>query len=590
MKPNLRVKFLTWGILIIWAISFAVFALLLIPRVDIRVFVEQPEQARIIGALVAFVLFALSSATLLLARTLSRTQREALMMERETGKALRESERKYRELFEQSALPMAKSARDGSILLANRRFQELTGYSEEELTGGMRVTDVMAADAADDVLRYHEGRRKGEDIPTRYESAIVTKSGQRRDVVITTELISGSDEDITFMEDITERKNLEVQLQESQKMDALGRLAAGIAHDFNNLVTAIIGYSDLLLSAMEEQDPMRREIEVIKSAGERAALLTGHLQTFSRKQVMQPRVFELSDLVLRMREMLKRVIGEDIELVTHVAADTGRVKADPAQMEQVIMNLAINAREAMPEGGRLGIETKNVNLDAKYAEEHPGLEPGSYVMLAVRDTGVGMDDETLSRIFEPFFTTKKKGEGLGMGLSTVYGIVKQSGGSMNVFTELGGGSAFTIYLPRVEEPAEVSGLEVAPAESTYGSETVMVVEDDEAVRDIVCQILRSGGYSVLEAHSSEEAQKISEKHEAPIHLLVCDIILPDLDGPALVKRLASMRPDMRVLFISGYADEAIVRHGVLEPGLAFLPKPFTAEVLVRKVREVLEAD
>ncbi|MCD6282829.1 PAS domain S-box protein [bacterium] len=583
-------KFLTWGILIIWAISFAVFALLLIPRVDIRVFVEQPEQARIIGALVAFVLFALSSATLLLARTLSRTQREALMMERETGKALRESERKYRELFEQSALPMAKSARDGSILLANRRFQELTGYSEEELTGGMRVTDVMAADAADDVLRYHEGRRKGEDIPTRYESAIVTKSGQRRDVVITTELISGSDEDITFMEDITERKNLEVQLQESQKMDALGRLAAGIAHDFNNLVTAIIGYSDLLLSAMEEQDPMRREIEVIKSAGERAALLTGHLQTFSRKQVMQPRVFELSDLVLRMREMLKRVIGEDIELVTHVAADTGRVKADPAQMEQVIMNLAINAREAMPEGGRLGIETKNVNLDAKYAEEHPGLEPGSYVMLAVRDTGVGMDDETLSRIFEPFFTTKKKGEGLGMGLSTVYGIVKQSGGSMNVFTELGGGSAFTIYLPRVEEPAEVSGLEVAPAESTYGSETVMVVEDDEAVRDIVCQILRSGGYSVLEAHSSEEAQKISEKHEAPIHLLVCDIILPDLDGPALVKRLASMRPDMRVLFISGYADEAIVRHGVLEPGLAFLPKPFTAEVLVRKVREVLEAD
>jgi len=590
MKPNLRVKFLTWGILIIWAISFAVFALLLIPRVDIRVFVEQPEQARIIGALVAFVLFALSSATLLLARTLSRTQQEAMKMERETGKALRESERKYRELFEQSALPIAKAARDGSILLANRRFQELTGYSEEELTGGMRVTDVMAADAADDVLRYHEGRRKGEDIPTRYESAIVTKSGQRRDVVITTELISGSDEDITFMEDITERKNLEVQLQESQKMDALGRLAAGIAHDFNNLVTAIIGYSDLLLSAMEEQDPMRREIEVIKSAGERAALLTGHLQTFSRKQVMQPRVFELSELVSGMREMLKRVIGEDIELVTHVAADTGRVKADPAQMEQVIMNLAINAREAMPEGGRLGIETKNVNLDAKYAEEHPGLEPGSYVMLAVRDTGVGMDDETLSRIFEPFFTTKKKGEGLGMGLSTVYGIVKQSGGSMNVFTELGGGSAFTIYLPRVEEPAEVSGLEVAPAESTYGSETVMVVEDDEAVRDIVCQILRSGGYSVLEAHSSEEAQKISEKHEAPIHLLVCDIILPDIDGPALVKRLAPMRPDMRVLFISGYADEAIVRHGVLEPGLAFLPKPFTAEVLVRKVREVLEAD
>ncbi len=590
MKPNLRVRFLIWGILLIWAVSFVVFTLLLIPRVDIRVFVEQPEQARIIGALVAFVMFALSSATLLLTRTLSRTQREAIMMEREAEKALKESEQKYRDLFEQSALPMAKAAQDGRILLANRKFQELTGYSEEELTGGMRATDLMAADAVDDVLRYHEGRRKGEDVPTRYESAIVTKGRQRRDVVITTELISGSDEDITFMEDITERKHLEVQLQESQKMDALGRLAAGIAHDFNNLVTAIIGYSDLLLSAMEEHDPMRKEIEVIKSAGDRAALLTGHLLAFSRKQVMQPIVFELSDLVSRMREILKRVIGEDIELVTHVEPDTGRVKADPARIEQVIMNLAINAREAMPEGGRLVIETRSIYLDAKYAGEHPGVEPGSYVMLAVRDTGVGMDDETLSRIFEPFFTTKKKGEGLGMGLSMVYGIVKQSGGSMNVFTELGAGSTVGIYLPRVEEPAEVADLEVAAAEPTYGSETVLVVEDDGAVRDIVCRILQSSGYSVLETSSSEEALKISEKHEAPIHLLLSDVILPDLDGHTLAKRLAPMRPKMKALFISGYADDTIVRHGVPGPGLAFLPKPFTADALARKVREVLGAD
>lgn len=590
MNLKTRARFLTWSILLIWAISFIVCALLLIPRVDVRVFVEQPEQARLIGALVAFALFALSSATLLLARTLMRTQGEAEMMEREAEEALKESERKYRDLFEQSTLPMAKAAQDGRILLSNRKFQELTGYSEEELTGKMRVTDVMAPDAVDAVLRYHEGRRKGEDVPTRYESAIMTKGGQRRNVVITTGLISGSDEDITFMEDITEHKHLEVQLQESQKMDALGRLAAGIAHDFNNLMTAIIGYSDLLLSAMEEQDPMRREIEVIKSAGERAALLTGHLQTFSRKQVMQPRVIELGDLVSGMREMLTRVIGEDIELATHVEADTGRVKADPARLEQVIMNLAINAREAMPEGGRLGIETKNVHLDEKYAREHPGVEPGFYVMLAVRDTGIGMDDETLSRIFEPFFTTKKKGEGLGMGLSTAYGIVKQSGGSMNVFTELGGGSAFTIYLPREEEPAEVSNLEAAPAESTYGSETVLVVEDDGAVRDIVCRILQSNGYSVLKAHSGEEALKISEKHEAPIHLLVSDVILPYLGGPTLAKRLAAARPELKVLFMSGYADDRVVRQGVLEPGLAFLLKPFTADILARKVRDVLGAD
>jgi CheY-like chemotaxis protein len=253
------------------------------------------------------------------------------------------------------------------------------------------------------------------------------------------------------------------------------------------------------------------------------------------------------------------------------------------------MNLAINAREAMPKGGRLGIETKNVHLDAKYIEEHPGLEPGSYVMLAVRDTGVGMGEETLSRIFEPFFTTKKKGEGLGMGLSTVYGIVKQSGGSMNVFTELGGGSAFTIYLPSVEEPVESADMEVALAESIYGSETVLVVEDDGAVRDIVCRILQSNGYSVLEAHNSEEAMKICEKYETPILLLVSDVILPDIDGPALAKRLATARPEMKTLFISGYADDAVVRHSVLEPGLAFLPKPFTADILARKVREVLGA-
>jgi len=590
MKPSLRAKFLTWGILFIWVISFVVFTLLLMPRVDIRVLVEQPKQVRLIGSLVSFALFALSSATLLLARTLFRARDEAIIVELEAKKALEISERKYRDLFEQSALPMAKAAHDGRILLGNRKFQELTGYSEDELTGGMRVTNLMVAEAIDDVLRYHEGRRKGEDVPNRYESVIITKAGQRRDVLITTGLISGSDEDVTFMEDITERKHLEMQLQESQKMDALGRLAGGIAHDFNNLMTAIIGYSDLLLAAMDEQDPMRREIEVIKSAGERAALLTGHLQAFSRKQVMQPRVFELGDLVTGMREMLMRVIGEDIELVTHVAADTGRVKADPARMEQVIMNLAINAREAMPEGGRLGIETRNVELDEKYTREHPGVEPGSYVMLAVSDTGVGMDDETLSRIFEPFFSTKKKGEGLGMGLSTAYGIVKQSGGSMTVFTELGGGSTFSIYLPRVEDPAEVAKTEVVSPESTYGSETVLVVEDDRIVRDIVCRILQSNGYSTLEASSSEGVLKISDKHETPIHLLVSDVILPDFDGPELAERLKSARPEMKVLFISGYADDATVRQVAEDPGVAFLPKPFTADILARKVREVLGAD
>ena len=587
MKSSTRVRFLVASILVIWAISLIAFAVLLIPRVDIRVLVEQPEQVRLIGVLVSFALFALSSATLLLARTLFRAREESVIVEREAKKALEESERKYRDLFEHSVMPMAKAAKDGRILLSNQRFQELTGYTEKELTGGMRVPDVMAPDAVDEVLKYHEGRRKGEDVPSQYVSAIVTKNGQRRDVVITTGLISGSDEDITFMEDITERKRLEVRLQESQKMDALGRLAAGIAHDFNNLVTAIIGYSDLLLSAMDEQDPMSREIEVIKSAGERAALLTGHLQAFSRKQVMQPRVFELGNLVSNMREMLKRIIGEDIELVTNLEADSGRVKADPARLEQAIMNLIINAREAMPNGGRLGIETRNVYLDAKYAEEHLNVEPGPYVMLAVRDTGIGMEDETLSRIFEPFFTTKRKGEGLGMGLSTVYGIVKQSGGSMSVFTELGGGSAFGIYLPRADDPVEVVEIEVAPSESTYGSETVLVVEDDGIVQDIVCRILQSNGYSVLKARCSEEALKTSENHEAPIHLLVSDVILPDLDGLTLAKRLAPKRPQMKVLFISGYANDAIARRGVLKPGLAFLPKPFTADVFARKVREVL---
>ena len=385
-------------------------------------------------------------------------------------------------------------------------------------------------------------------------------------------------------------RHSEKQLWQSQKMEAVGRLAGGVAHDFNNLLTVIKGYTELMLEDLKPSDPMRVEMEEVQKAADRAAALTRQLLAFSRRQVLAPRVVNLNFLVEDMNKLLRRLLGEDIELCTRLDRGLGSVQADPGQIEQVIMNLAVNARDAMPKGGKLTLETANLELDQAYAREHAIIQPGSYVMLAISDTGCGMDAETLAHVFEPFFTTKEQGKGTGLGLSTVYGIVKQSGGYIWPYSEPKIGTTFKIYLPRVDERAERAAAQAqATASELGGTETILLVEDEEGVRGLTRQLLQRHGYTVLEAEHGQDALLLCERYSGPIHLLLTDVVLAaQMSGRELVERLAPLRREMKVLYMSGYSDEAIVHHGVLAPGTAFLQKPFTTEILMRKLREVLD--
>ena len=389
--------------------------------------------------------------------------------------------------------------------------------------------------------------------------------------------------------DITERKALEMQLLQAQKMEAVGLLAGGVAHDFNNVLTAIGGYAELVREDLPGEDARRHDVEEILRATERAATLTRQLLAFSRRQVLAPRVLDLNGVVAGVDNMLRRLIGADVELRTALAPELGAVRADPGQLEQVIMNLVVNARDAMPRGGKLTLETANAELDESYALEHPAVVAGPYVMLAVSDSGVGMDAATQARVFEPFFTTKEKGKGTGLGLATVYGIVKQSGGNIWLYSEPGRGTTFKIYLPRVDQPPEQLAAAPAPRAAPRGSETVLLVEDDEAVRALARKMLAAHGYTVLAAASGAEALKLAADHTGPIHLLVTDVVLPGMSGRELATRFQSVRPGLKVLYTSGYTDDAVVHHGVLDPGIAFLQKPFTSGTLARKVRETLDS-
>jgi len=389
--------------------------------------------------------------------------------------------------------------------------------------------------------------------------------------------------------DITERKQLEEQFHQAQKMEAVGRLAGGVAHDFNNLLTAILGSADLVLDSLKAGVPEREEVEEIRKAAVRAADLTRQLLAFSRQQVIAPTVLNPNDVVANLDKLLRRLLGEDVELRAVLASDLQTVKADPSQLEQVLLNLAVNARDAMPNGGKLTIETQNVELDQEYARGHLSAQPGPYVMLAVSDTGVGMDAATQARIFEPFFTTKEKGKGTGLGLATVYGIVKQSGGWIWVYSEPGHGTTFKVYLPRVGEAAAPAAPSLTPPASLRGSETILVVEDDEMIRNLVQKVMRANGYTVLVAANGGDAERVSGQHEGPIHLLMTDVVLPGLNGREVARRVVAARAGIRVLYLSGYTDDAIVHHGVLESGVEFLQKPFTPAVLGRKVREVLDS-
>jgi len=389
--------------------------------------------------------------------------------------------------------------------------------------------------------------------------------------------------------EITERKRLEEQLLHSQKMEAVGQLAGGVAHDFNNILTAIVGYTDLLAAELGANEQQHEDLEEIRKAARRAAALTRQLLAFSRKQVLEPRIIDVNGVVMNLDKMLRSLISENIELKTVLADDLAAARADPNQIEQVIMNLAINARDAMPEGGTVTIETRNATLDDAYAAQHVSVIPGEYVMLAVSDTGCGMDEKTQSRIFEPFFTTKPPGRGTGLGLSTVYGIVKQTGGNIWLYSEPGKGTTFKVYLPAIAALPEDIG-KVAPAEALpRRGGTVLIVEDDEQLRRLTHRALASQGYTVLEADRGSTALDIARRHKGHIDLLLTDVIMPDTNGRKLAETIRAARPGLRVLYMSGYPDGAIASHGMLEPGVAYLPKPFTTEAVTRRVREVLEA-
>jgi len=391
---------------------------------------------------------------------------------------------------------------------------------------------------------------------------------------------------VVVLRDITERQRLEEQLRQAQKMEAVGRLAGGVAHDFNNLLTVIIGYSDFVLGKLLDSDRLYRPLAEIKRAAERAASLTRRLLAFSRKQVLQPQILDLTGVLESAYEMLRRMIGEDIELVMNLSPGLGHVKADPGQIEQVIMNLAVNARDAMPQGGQLTLEAANVELDASYVGSHEGILPGPYVMLAVSDTGIGMDAETQAHMFEPFFTTKEQGSGLG--LATVYGIVKQSGGDVWVCSELGKGTTFKVYLPRIEQAAEVvEASDRGGEEAPQGSENILLVEDEEAVRCLVKETLKGKGYEVLEAKGAHEALEVVDRHKEAIHVLLTDVVMPQISGTELAKLLAPLHPETKVLYMSGYTENAAFRQCLLDPGTPVLQKPFTLDALTRKLREVL---
>jgi len=488
-------------------------------------------------------------------------------------------------ILESSTEAIAILTPEGCFNEQNAAHQALTEYSIEELRG--HTPDLLVGEAGfqEQWQAVLAGGLKAQELRIR------TKSGREKEVELSVFSITGDAGQVlcfvAIVRDISERRRLQVQLQQAAKMEAVGRLAGGVAHDFNNLLNVIIGYSELMLERRDSGDFLERGAREIHKAADRAAGLTRQLLAFSRQQVLEPKVLDLHEIIAEMKDLLLRMLGEDVELVVIPAEDLGRVRADPGQIGQVLMNLAANSRDAMPQGGRFIVETANVVIDETFSAQHADMPPGSYVALSVSDTGSGMSSETRSHIFEPFFTTKEKGKGTGLGLATVYGIVKQSGGYIWVYSEPDLGATFKLYLPRVDALPERLQPAAAPAANCQGSETLLVVEDEDGVRLLVRDYLRMKGYTVLEAGHGEEALRIAGEHSGEISLMITDVIMPGMNGRELAERMAILRPAMKVLYMSGYAETAVYRKGVLDPGAPFLQKPFGPPDLGRKVRDVL---
>jgi len=506
--------------------------------------------------------------------------------------ALRASEEKYRFLVSNIPAVVFKGYADDTVDFFDDKIEALTGYAKEDfLYRRLKWTDIILEEDSKgfrivliDALKSDKSYVRDYRVKTKDQRIIWI---QERGRIFCDQEDRISHIDGVFF-DITERKTLEAQLVQAQKMEAVGRLAGGLAHDFNNLLTGILGYGELMLWELPEGDPHRGYLEEIIRTTERASALTRQLLAFGRKQIIQPRVINLNELISGMEKMLRRLLGEDLDLIILLDPALAAVKADPSQMDQVIMNLAVNARDAMPRGGILTIETENVFLDEAYSRNHLEVVPGPYVMLAVGDTGIGMDAATQAHIFEPFFTTKEPGKGTGLGLSTVHGILKQSGGHIWVYSEPGRGTTFKIYLPRVDEAAMPLYPVAAPAASLQGTETILVVEDDEQLCNVICQTLRSYGYTVLEARHGYEAILVCGRHQGPIHLVLTDVVMPGMSGGELMERLSPFGRKMKVIFMSGYTEDTAALQSLLAVGAPFLEKPFKMITLAQKVRQVLD--
>ncbi|HET6180753.1 MAG TPA: PAS domain S-box protein [Candidatus Sulfotelmatobacter sp.] len=504
---------------------------------------------------------------------------------------IRQSQQKLRIHIEHTPLAVVEWDLDFRVAAWNPSAERMFGYTREEAIGqhATFIVPPQFRPQVDEVwqslVKQAGGMRSSNDNVTKngrtiscewYNTPLVDDSGRVLGVA-------------SLVQDVTERVALEERLRQSQKMEAVGRLAGGVAHDFNNLLTVILGYAQILADGLPAGSRLADNTTQIKSAAERAAGITRQLLAFSRKQVLTPRILNLNDTMMNLDSLLRRLIGEDIEVLTMPASDLGSVKADPGQIEQVLMNLSLNARDAMPHGGKLTLETSNEELDASYAREHQPLGPGRFVLLAVSDTGLGMSPEVQARIFEPFFTTKEVGKGTGLGLSTVYGIVKQSGGYIWVYSEPGRGTTFKIYFPRVDQAADAPATERRPSNALRGTETILLVEDDPQLRQLSSSVLSHCGYKVLVSGGPEEGLAIGKANHNKIRLLITDVVLPGMNGRQLAEQIVQFSPETRVLYISGYTNNAIVHYGVLDKGLWFLPKPFTLSALIGKVREVLDA-
>lgn len=504
---------------------------------------------------------------------------------------LRQSEEKFSKAFQSSPLAVTISTvAEGRYIDANEAFFRIVGSEREQVIGKTAADLNLWAQPEDraNLIRQLEETGRGAVLETVFNS----KTHGRRSVQVFAEPIQldGIPCIVAVTEDVTEARTLEAQYRQAQKMEATGRLAGGIAHDFNNVLNVILGYCELLLERVLAEDPARKQIQQIETAARRASDLTRQLLAFGRQQVMQARVLSLNSVISEMSDMLRRLIGEDIEITTSLSEALWPIKADPTQVVQTVMNLVVNARDAMPAGGKVIIETGNARLNGKYVEQHVQVAPGDYARLVVTDTGTGMDEETKAHIFEPFYTTKEMGKGTGLGLATVYGIVKQSGGFIWVYSEPGQGTAFKVYFPRAEAAIKDDVAAPVISRDTRGTETIFVLEDNDQLRELAVEFLQSSGYSVLESGDPEKALEIAAQHEGPIHLLVTDVVLPKMSGRVMAEKLNQVRPGTKVLFVSGYTDDVVVRHGVLHQGVAFLQKPFTRDDLTTKVRTVLESE